>query len=118
MKTPEPTFTYRSVVVRPVDGDTCVLQIDVGFRFYATMPVRLLGLNAPEHNTPAGAAASEWTAAWLAAHHNVVVTTEANPEKYGRWLGTIVGEDGSVLNDELIKAGHALPWDGKGPRPV
>lgn len=116
-KPPAPTYAYSATVLRVVDGDGVEARVDVGFRMWAEMPMRLFGVNAPEKNTDAGKAAKAFTMAWCEAHPQVVVVTQKSPEKYGRWLATI--SDGqSVLNEALIAAGHALPWDGKGPRPV
>lgn len=114
----KPTYTYRAVLLAVTDGDTLRLRIDVGFRVWVETPVRLLGLNAPEHNTPAGKSATAWVIDWMAQHPDLVVTTLADPEKYGRWLATVTDEsDGTDLNAALIASGHALAWDGKGPRP-
>jgi endonuclease YncB( thermonuclease family) len=40
-----------------------------------------------------------------------------SPEKYGRWLGVVTSADDN-LNDALITAGLAAPYDGHGPLPV
>ena len=66
-----------------------------------------------------------------------VKTQKDKLEKYGRVLGTLQiippkvkakklkkGEvapppvEPMTVNDLLVKEGHALPWDGKGVRPV
>jgi micrococcal nuclease len=115
----QPQFTYRASVIRVIDGDGLELAVDVGFRVFVKAPFRLLGVNAPEKYTPTGKLAKAWTEGWCAAHPDLVVTTEKDPEKYGRWLGTVVGSsDGEVLNVALVAAGHALVWDGKGRRPI
>lgn len=113
------TYEYRCSLVRVTDADTCVVVIDLGFRLTATMPIRLHGLNAPELKTTAGKAAKAWTVAWFAAHPDLSIVTLKDPEKYGRWLGTIKpSPDGKSLNEELIDRELALPWDGKGPAPT
>ena len=38
-------------------------------------------------------------------------------EKYGRCLGEFFDLDGKSINQQLIDAGHALSYSGKGPRP-
>lgn len=115
----KPTFTYRAQLVRLVDADTAIFTVFVGFRFTAEIPVRLLGLNAPEKNTAPGKDAMAWTQEWFARHPTILLTTEKDPEKYGRWLGTVVSvDDGEVLNEALVAAGQALAWDGKGRMPI
>lgn len=115
---PKPTYTYRAVITHQVDGDTVGATLDLGLRLSAEVPVRLYGINCPEHDTPAGKAAAAFTADWCARHSDIVIVTQKNPEKYGRWLGTLVAADGENLNDELVAAGHALAYDGHGPKPV
>jgi micrococcal nuclease len=112
-------FTYLGAVEKVVDGDTLDLQIDLGFGVFTRQRVRLLGLNAPEHNTADGKAATAFVQAWTDQHGPVfTVTTEKDKkEKYGRYLATIYA-DGVSLNEDLVAAGLALPWDGNGKRPV
>lgn len=115
----KPQFTYRATVIRVTDADTMVLRVDAGFRVFVEAPFRLLGVNGPEKYTVNGKLAKAWTEAWCARHPELVVTTEKDPEKYGRWLGTVVGSaDGEVLNQALVASGNAVAWDGKGPRPT
>jgi micrococcal nuclease len=112
------TYEYRCTLVRVTDADTMVVTIDLGFRLTATMPIRLLGLNAPELKTTAGKAARVWTIDWFTAHPELSIVTQKDPEKYGRWLGVISPvPDGPSLNDELIERDMAKPWDGQGARP-
>lgn len=108
-----PPYHYRAELVRVVDGDTMILKIDMGFRLTATMPFRLVGINTPEMNTPEGKAARQWVIDWFAVNPDLEVLTLKDPEKYGRWLATIMpGEPGdggerSSLNDQLVTAGLA-----------
>lgn len=112
-----PSYTYTATLDRVIDGDTVVLNIDLGFRLTAKLPIRLLGLNCPEHGTPGGNVATAYTLAWFAGR-TLTVTTQKNPEKYGRWLGIISAAGGSTLNADLIASHNALAWDGKGGRPL
>lgn len=41
-------YTYRCKLVRVVDGDTIILDIDLGFHISIQRSVRLLGYNSPE----------------------------------------------------------------------
>lgn len=41
-------YTYRCKLNRVIDGDTVVLDIDLGFHITITRSVRLLGYNSPE----------------------------------------------------------------------
>lgn len=115
----ETTYRYRCSLVRVVDADTVVVNIDLGFRLNATMPVRLTGLNAPELKTSAGKTARAWVIDWFVQHPDLMIETLKDPEKYGRWLGTISpANGGKALNTELIARSLAVEWDGKGVRPT
>lgn len=118
MKPPAP-WTYKLLDARVVDGDTIDATVDLGFHLSAKMPIRLDGINAAEHGTKAGDAASRWLLVLVAAAKTMVVTTrkEAAGDKYGRILGTL-WIDGVNVNQLAIETGHALAYDGHGPRPV
>jgi endonuclease YncB( thermonuclease family) len=121
---------YNAKVVSVTDGDTLVLSVDLGIRWLMGMraeatrtKVRLSGCNSPEKNSAAGKAAKAWTTEWVKDKNlllRVDTTKEEDPatEKYGRVFGDVITNDGRSLVKELIAAGHALPWDGKGERPV
>jgi len=117
-------FEYRATVLRVVDGDTVDLLIDLGFSISYTHSCRLFGINAPEHGTPEGDAATAFHAKLLPAGAPVVVRTQKDKfEKYGRILGTVFlakkdAPQGTSINDQLVAAGCAKPWDGRGARPV
>lgn len=103
-------YRYRAELIKVIDGDSVWLQVDLGFRMFATIPIRLAHINAPELRAVGGAASRDWTIEWFEKHSTFEVATAKNPEKYGRWLGVVYAEDGSVLNDELLTAGHAEPY--------
>ena len=44
-------FTYDCEITRVVDGDTCDVTIDLGFKIMHKARVRLHGINAPESRT-------------------------------------------------------------------
>lgn len=120
MTTPVPSWTYEAALLRVIDGDTLEVSVDCGFCVHVVTSVRLFGLNCAEHATPAGDAATAYTTEWL-AKISVLVIVSAKPrtygDKYGRWLATVYGND-RCLNDDLVAAGYAIAWNGKGPKPV
>lgn len=107
--TPSP-YTYRAELVRVTDGDTVVLTVDIGFRLTATMPFRLAAINCPEMSTPEGRVARAWAVQWFIVNPTFAVETAKDPEKYGRWLGTIRPPSGASLNEALVTAGMAKPY--------
>jgi endonuclease YncB( thermonuclease family) len=134
---------WSAIVLDVTDGDTIKVDIalgksaygledaDLGFyvhtrgrRLYLRTAVRLNGLNANEHGTIAGETAKVYVQGLLRVDQVVRLDTIKVPygdkrEKYGRFLGVFwpLGVDRS-LNEMLVDSGHALPWDGKGLRPV
>lgn len=125
-------YEYNAKVVEVKDGDTVELTIDLGFKVLYNHSCRLFGINTPEHGTPEGEAASSFLRELLPPGLAVVVATKKDKlEKYGRILGTItipatktkVGRKTVTVpavnvNDHLVSAGHAKPWDGTGARPT
>lgn len=110
-------YQYKFELVRIVDADTLVLDIDFGRYIHATTTVRLFGLNAPERFTAEGRLATKAVTDWFQAHaktdpHYLIVNTVLDKsDKYGRLLGTIVDPDsGESLNSYLIKNNFAVPY--------
>lgn len=115
----EPAYRYRALISRIIDADTLDARIDVGFRMYAEVPLRLYAIDAPEARSAAGQAAADFTMHWLAERMGqVIVATYKAPEKYGRWLAEVHDPmSGETLNEALLRTGHAKAWHGRGPRP-
>lgn len=123
-------WQYRAFAVRVIDGDTIEVEIDLGMRVTITQTVRVAGINAPEVTTTAGRTAKAAVNVWMGqalipdganAKWPLTITTskpDGQGDKYGRWLASISRADGRDLATDLIAAGHALPWDGHGPKPV
>lgn len=119
-------YEYMATIIKVVDGDTVDVNVDLGLDVHVNQRLRLLGINAPEHGSPDGDASTRWLKQYLLPGDVVIIRTQKDKrEKYGRYLATIEAAPkawtGSLPIDiatESIKAGHALPWDGKGTRPV
>ena len=112
-------YDYRAQLVKVVDGDTIDVDIDLGFHVHAHERVRLNGINAPELHSkdPAererGKAATEHLKTLIMGEGQLVVTTVLDKqEKYGRFLAKITNASGEDVNAEMVKAGHAKPYDG------
>jgi hypothetical protein len=50
----KPTYVYAATCVKVIDGDTYDLLVDLGFRAFEKVRVRLRGYNAPEMSTQEG----------------------------------------------------------------
>lgn len=113
-------YSYRANIVRVIDGDTVIADVDLGFGIWLRgLSLRLAGLNAPElHGATATAGqAARQRLADLVMDRQVSLDTHQGQEKYGRWLATITVAEG-VVNEILIAEKQAVPWDGHGPRPT
>jgi len=51
-------YEYKCTIDRIIDGDTVVLDVDLGFGMTKNVHTRLLDVYAPKNNTPEGKAAS------------------------------------------------------------
>jgi len=103
-------YTYFCTIDRIIDGDTVVVTIDLGLHIKVGKTVRLLGINAPEMNTPEGVAAKAHLTSLLSDVMPVVIQTKLDrDDKYGRLLGTfrigtVIGMD---VNKRMVDDGHA-----------
>ena len=124
-------YEYKAVVDRVVDGDTIDVTIDLGFKVWKKMRVRMEGINTPESRTrdleekKRGLAAKNRLKNILEFNNNKCILKVSGVGKYGRALATVLveslsplnGEDGVTLidvNKQLIEEGHAVEyWGGK-----
>lgn len=97
-----------------VDGDTMHVGVDLGLDVAVQVTLRLYGINAPEMRTPEGKAAKQWAIAWFVTHCPsgtfTVNTIKDQREKYGRYLAVVTAPGGAVFNDDIVAAGHAVPY--------
>lgn len=107
-------WRYRAKAVRVIDGDTVVMDIDLGFHtIILSEPVRLAGINTSEligKDSVRAHEAKAFTQEWLSADPTLYIQTQLphEREKYGRVLATIYREDDPVsLNEALLKAALA-----------
>jgi endonuclease YncB( thermonuclease family) len=110
----------NSKIVRVIDGDTVVAQLtrDLGFNGTATFKqrLRLNRINCPSIHTDEGAKAAMFVTDKTA--NDVLAITTVGPYKYGdEWMAEIESPSCGNLSNALVEAGHAVYWDGKGPRP-
>ena len=129
---------YLAQVVNIHDGDTIDVDIvlvkaarlehdqDLGFNVHRCaagvelerQSVRFYGCNAPELSTPDGVAARDFLCTLIAVGDRVTLLSHGWDKYGGRIDGTITLADGRDLVETMIAAGHAVAWDGEGPKPV
>jgi endonuclease YncB( thermonuclease family) len=102
------------IVVRVIDVDTIVADLDLGWNMTLHKEhIRLAGINGPERNTPAGKTAKAWAVALLPVGTLVKVTSLAvDPfEKYGRTLAHVYIPGKGHMSELAVAANHAVPKD-------
>ncbi len=100
----EPGYTYRATLDRVIDGDTYVLNVDLGFRVYSKVMVRLRGVDCPELSVEGGPAARSFAATTLLTT-SVLVRSHLDRQSFARWVCD-VWVNGAPLADVLVAAGH------------
>ena len=108
-------YIYKAEVIRVIDGDTVVLNIDLGFKFHHITPCRLAGINAPELNSKdekirAAAVASKEYLMTLLPEGMEVTIVSRKLDKYGRPVVVFMphySNERYRVNELMIKSGHA-----------
>lgn len=107
---PARLFEFRAKVIRVLDGDTCVVWVDMGDGYLLSTKLRFEKVNCPELTAEGGQSAAYFTRSlindkWITIH------TRMRREENGRvvgspylWLGKNVAPLDVTL--EIIKAGH------------
>lgn len=110
-------YTYRVEVVRVIDGDTVVANVDLGFDTWRhNEHLRLNAIDAPESDEPGHTEATEALAARLEGQTVYICTVKAarsDSEKtgsFGRYLATLY-VDGENVNDWLLSEGYVKPFE-------
>ena len=114
-------YEYRCTLRRVIDGDTIVVDVDLGFKVWLQKErVRLYGINTPESRTrnleekKLGLAAKTRLKELLPK--TFTVRTEKDGKgKFGRILGIPLVE-GVNICEQLIEEGHARSYFGYGPK--
>tara|TARA_B100001105_G_C22246272_1_gene380500 strand:- start:140 stop:505 length:366 start_codon:yes stop_codon:yes gene_type:complete len=120
-------YKYKARAIRVVDGDTLDAMIDLGFNTWVKKRIRLSGINAYESRTRDKKIKKKG----LAAKARLVEVLERNDDefllishgvgKYGRCLGELRVEKkyirsekyhGKIINEMLVKEGHATKYEG------
>lgn len=111
---PKPAWMYQAVLIRVVDGDTLLVDLDLGFHLTQRVKVRLAGLDAPEMGTAEGVLLKQTLEGRMKSGDPMVVFSRAL-DKYGRVLGSVYHQaflaesQNGCLNSWLVNGGMAKP---------
>jgi micrococcal nuclease len=111
-------YEYKAMVKRIIDGDSLVLDIDLGFyMFMKETKIRLYGLDTPEMNSDDPLLRLQAVLATRYLYDNLPVGSKVTiktvldkREKYGRLLATITTQDGFNINDGLLENKLAINY--------
>lgn len=113
-------FTYDFELVRVVDGDTVIVDIDVGFGIWLrNQKIRLAGYDSPESRTKDpvekkyGYYAKEMLMEMLETWPLKIKTTKEGKGKFGRILADFVDEEGLSVVALLIEHGAGVAYHGQ-----
>jgi micrococcal nuclease len=111
-------YEYKATVTKVVDGDTLVLNIDLGFGItYNNQKVRLARINTAETNTESGKTVKDILTKLLLNKVVTIKTTKDSKDKYGRYLAEVylINELSRVdqvnINDYLLTNNYAVKYD-------
>jgi endonuclease YncB( thermonuclease family) len=110
----EANYLYKAKIIDVIDGDTILLNIDLGFDVIKKQRIRLAQIDAPEISTKEGQKSYLYLRDLAANLGNIVVRTN-KIDIYGRYLGDVffsnisnnqsklsIFNEGSYLNQKLI----------------
>lgn len=106
-------YQYKAKIIDVYDGDTVTALVDLGFLSFREMKLRLYGIDTPELR---GAEKIEGRKVRdivreMILHKEVTINSYKDKQgKYGRYLATIILEDGLNINEWLVENGHAKPY--------
>jgi endonuclease YncB( thermonuclease family) len=114
---PKELFTYKAYLERVIDGDTILVNIDLGFSISVEQRLRLRGLDAPEINTAKGILSKRFVESTLKDCKFLILKTHGK-DKYDRYLVDVfyiknetseekVINEGIFLNNELLEKNYA-----------
>ncbi len=111
-------YNYKCKLIRVIDGDTILADVDLGFHTWRKVNLRLADIDAPEIRTKDN---EEKDKGLKSAHHLELKLLEENPngvfyiqskgvDSFGRSIATIFTEKGDDVNTYLLEGGHADKW--------
>ncbi len=114
MTAPIPNHVYYGVCVRVVDGDTYVIDVDLGYTAHVHVRIRLRGIDVYERSTSEGKLAMSYLKGLLLPlgplpPSRLVVQSYKDSRSFERWVADIWLPDGVLLSDRLREVGYEKP---------
>lgn len=114
-------YTYRARLNRIIDGDSIVLDIDLGFDTWINnQHIRIYGIDAPESRTrdldekARGLMATDHISSLLAPGDILTINTYKDKGgKFGRILARVTNVDGIDIAESLLENNLAVQYYGQ-----
>ena len=107
----EPTFLYYAKVLEVIDGDTIIVDLDLGFQVKKEQRMRLANINSKESYTEEGQKAYHFLRDKLATTDQLLIKSQ-KIDIYGRYLAHIFYDPNPTQNklssEEIFKKGNYL----------
>lgn len=115
----DPFYVYKAIVERVVDGDTIDVRVDLGFRTWTSLRIRLRGINCaevefgrggppwPPEGHSQGDAVTEFVTNALKNCAFVVIKTFAT-DIYGRYVADVYFHPTLTTKSEIVASGFHL----------
>jgi micrococcal nuclease len=109
-------YFYKANVISVVDGDTCILDVDLGFKIKLdSIRVRLYGIDSPEirgEHIIEAKTATEALSQLISGKQIILQSIKDSKDKYGRYLGilwiTTDAGEAICVNEWLVSNGYAI----------
>lgn len=112
-------YHYKAKVVKIQDGDSLVLNCDLGFKVFIELACRLAHVDTPELRSPddtarARAMEAKQKLIELTSDPDVIIRSfkPFRGDKFGRYLVEIINSAGVNVNQTLLDSGLAVPYEG------
>jgi endonuclease YncB( thermonuclease family) len=101
-----------ATVLDVINGDTILLELDLGWHIKFVSKVRIARIDAPELATPQGIEAKAYAQTLLKPGDDVTFLSRAL-DKYGRPIGHIIFDGAAFrdFGDEMVLHDHAVTVD-------
>ena len=106
-------YQYKAKIIDVYDGDTVTALVDLGFLSFREMKLRLYGIDTPELRgveKVEGKKVRDIVTGMILDKEVTINSFKDKQGKYGRYLATIVLEDGLNVNQWLVENGYAKPY--------
>ena len=117
-------YEYNCKIVRVIDGDSILIDIDLGFSHWIhNESIRLYGIDTPECRTrdaeekTAGLLAKKFVEDALHVGGTYKLQTREKG-KFGRFLGVIFVSDKTSINTALVTEHLAVPYHGQSKQEI